>query len=205
MERTGKNTTNKQSFLAKIKNRGLFTLQEAKRYGVSQSTLSRLVKENLIQRVARGQYVHAECDIDIENIDFAITCKKFGKTAVIGGLTALAHYNLADEIPNRIWVLVKADVRTKESIYRCIRTTINLNHGVVNMGKYRISNIERAIIEGFKFSSKIGLGIVLKAARRALSTRQTTESKLVAQAKRLNLEKYLLKYWEVISPEANPF
>lgn len=200
------NKLNKREvFLAKISRKGLFTVEEAKNFGISQPTLSRLAKEKLIIRVARGQYLHAEYDNDIESMDFSMACRKFGKQAVIGGMSALAHYNLVDEVPKRIWVLVPADVKSKESLYRCIRTTTNLKHGVVNMGKYKIVNIDRAIVEAFKFSSKIGLSIVIKAARRALNSRQTNEKDLLAVAKKLGLESCILKYWEAISPEANPF
>ena len=59
--------------LAKLKKAGLFTLKEAENFGLSQSTLSRLVSSGKIDRVARGMYVHAEYDsLDYSKLDFKI-------------------------------------------------------------------------------------------------------------------------------------
>jgi hypothetical protein len=65
---------------------------------------------------------------------------------------------------------------------------------------YRIASIERAILEGLKFITKIGEKTAIKAAREALAKRQTTELKLAKAAKQLGLESVLAKYLEVITP-----
>ncbi|MCC7307669.1 MAG: hypothetical protein IT173_08885 [Acidobacteria bacterium] len=71
---------------------------------------------------------------------------------------------------------------------------------IVNEMGYRIASIERAILEGLKFITKIGEKTAIKAAREALAKRQTTELKLAKAAKQLGLESVLAKYLEVITP-----
>ena len=65
---------------------------------------------------------------------------------------------------------------------------------------YRIVTLERAILEGLKFITKIGERTAVKAARDALAKRQTSELKLGKAAKELGLESVLIKYLEVIVP-----
>ena len=80
----------------KIKKLGIFTLSQAQKLGLSQQNLSKLVKQTKIKRVSRGIYVHPEAKLSRE-VEFQIACSKLGPKAVIGGLSALFYYNLAEE------------------------------------------------------------------------------------------------------------
>jgi hypothetical protein len=75
-----------------------------------------------------------------------------------------------------------------------------MDHGIVNEKGYRIVSVERAILEGLKYITKIGERTALRAAREALAKKQTTELKLGKAAKELGLESVLIKYLEAIIP-----
>ncbi len=183
---------------SKLKKLGIFTLTQAKVIGFSHQRLSRLVQEEKLIRVGRGLYVHPESGLS-RNIDYQVACKKFGPKSVIGGLTALFHYNLIEQIPGQVWVLVLPAQTTHAQLYRLIRSKIKLNRGIISENGYRIVTIERAVLEGLKMATKIGERTAVQAARAALSTRQTTEEKLSRTAKELGLESVLTKYFEVIT------
>lgn len=182
---------------AKLKKLGPFTLNQAEDIGISHQELSRLVKEEKIHRMERGIYLHPKAKIPRE-IDFQIACTKFGPAAVVGGLTALFYYNLANQVPQQTWVLVPPKQRTSAKGYRLIRTKTPLNVGVIEEDGFRIVSIERAIVEGFKLASKIGERTAIKAARIAIQKKQTTLKKIGIMAKELGLDSYLTKYFEAI-------
>jgi predicted transcriptional regulator of viral defense system len=180
-----------------LKKLGPFSLSQAEEIGISQQELSRLVKEEKIERMERGIYLHPKAKVSRE-IDFQIACTKFGPKSVVGGLTALFYYNLANQVPQQTWVLVPPEQRSYARGYRLIRTKTPLNVGVIHGDGFRIVSIERAIAEGFKLASKIGERTAIKAARIAIQQKQTTLKKIGVMAKELGLDAYLTKYFEAI-------
>lgn len=184
---------------SKLKKLGIFTPAQANEVGLSQQSLSRLVGEGSLKRVGRGIYVHPDAELN-RDVGFQIAFAKFGPDAAIGGLSALFHYNLAEQVPGHVWVLVPPQKRTGERGYKLLRTKVNLDHGIVSEKGYRIVSVERAVLEGLKFITKIGEKTAIKAAREALANGQTSELKLGRAARKLGLESVLAKYLEVITP-----
>jgi predicted transcriptional regulator of viral defense system len=184
---------------SKLKKLGIFTLAQAEAVGLSQQSISRLVGIQKLKRMERGIYLHPEAELD-QDVGFQIACAKFGPESAIGGLSALFHYNLAEQVPGHIWVLVPPEKRSSMRGYKLIRTKINLKHGIIKEKGYRIVSVERAILEGLKLITKIGERTAIKAAREALAKKKTTELKLGQAAKELGLESVLIKYLEVIAP-----
>jgi predicted transcriptional regulator of viral defense system len=184
---------------SKLKKLGIFTLLQAEEIGLSQQMISRLVAVEKLKRIARGLYLHPEFPLE-RNVGFQIACAKLGPDVAIGGLSALFHYNLAEQVPGHTWVMVPPDKRTHERGYKLIRTKVSLDKGIISENGYRIVTLERAILEGLKFNKKIGERTAVKAARDALAKRYTTELKLGKMAKELGLESVLIKYLEVIVP-----
>lgn len=182
---------------SKLKKIGIFTLAQAQELGLSQQNLSKLIKKEKINRVGRGIYLHPEAELD-QDVGFQIACAKFGPDSAIGGLSALFHYNLAEQVPGHIWVLVPPEKKSREPLYRLIRTKTKLNLGIVQQTGYRIVSVERAVIEGLKLASKIGERTAIKAARDAIRQRQTTLTKIGKMAKDLGLNSVLTKYFEAI-------
>jgi len=180
-----------------LKKLGPFSIAQAKKIGISHQELSRLVKKERINRLERGIYIHSDGNFPRE-IDFQIACKKFGPQSAVGGLTALFYYNLADQVPGQMWMIVPPEKRASSKLYRLIRTKTPLDKGVIAESGYRIVSIERAIVEAFKLASKIGERNAIKAARIAIKNKQTTLRKIGMMAKELGLESYLTKHFEAI-------
>ena len=176
-----------------------FTADQAKKEAhISQPTLSRWVQQGLINRIARGLYLHPKSKIAPEMLDFIIACAKFAPKATIGGLTALYHYGLINQPPGQVWVLVPAQRVNRDPKYRCLRTTMSFQYGIVRHHHYNITNIERTLLEAMKYATKIGERTAIQATRRALNEGLTTEVKLGKMATTLKLRRVLEKYWEAI-------
>lgn len=182
---------------AQLKKLGPFTLDQAREVGISHQELSILVKEEKIHRMQRGIYLHPKANIPRE-IDFQIAYKKFGPNSAVGGLSALFHYNLAEQVPKQTWVLVPPEKRVNSKKFRIIRTKTPLNIGIIEGNGYRIVSIERAIVEAFKLASKMGERTAIHACRVAIQQRQTSLKKIGIMAKELGLTSYFNKYSEAI-------
>lgn len=178
---------------------GVFTLAQAKDEGVTQQDISRLVAANELVRIERGIFLHPKAHLD-RDVGFQIAISKFGPESAVGGLSALYYYNLADQVPGEIWLVVPPEKRTRVKGYRLMRTKTSLDKEIHDEKGYRIVTIERAILEALKFITKIGEKTAIKAAREALASGQTTEIKLAKAARNLGLESVLSKYLEVITP-----
>ena len=185
--------------LINLKVLGLLTSSEVqKKLRISQPTLSRLVRNGEIIRLSHGLYMHPEFKIPPQELDFAVACAKFGIKSSVGGLSALFHYGLIEQPPSQVWVIVPPNKADSNRLYRSLRTKTQLKYGINQFEFYRISNIERTVIEALKFAVKIGPRVAIKAARKALRDGLTTEKKLGEMARKLNLHSVLEKNWEAI-------
>lgn len=180
-----------------FKHKGLFSLADVRKAGISHQTLYRWLNDGKVRRVGRGIFLHSDSGIPPEEHDYAAACAKFGPRSAIGGLTALFQYGLIDQAPHQIWIIVPSQKKTSQEIYRCLRTTTPLKDGIEHKGHYRITNIERTLLESLKFASKIGTRLALYATRRALHDGLTTEARLGRMASKLNLRKVLEKNWDL--------
>ena len=184
-----------------IKKAGLIKTSEAKKnFGISQPTLSRWAKLGLIEKIGQGLYLHPDSSIDYGTLDFSIACSTFGPRSFIGGLSALYYYGLIEQPPQQVWVLVPPEKVSRNLKFRCLRTINSFRFGIKKLDYFRISSIERAIIESLKYASKIGERNALHAARKALKQGLTSEVKLGQMATLLKLGNVLKKYWESIVP-----
>ena len=182
-----------------LKKLGLISSREIqKKLGVSQPTISRLVKSGELLKFGHSFYAHPALEIPPQDLDFATACAKFGPKSAIGGLTALFHYGLIEQAPAQVWVIVPPSKKGSDRFYRVIRTKTSIKNGIDAFPYYRITNLERSVIEAMKFGKKIGERVVIGSARKALSEGLTTEKKLGLMAKKLNLKFILERYWESI-------
>lgn len=181
--------------LAKLKS---FSIAEAKAIGLSHPTLLKLLKTGKAIRLERGIYAVPGSEEIGQDGDFAVANKKFAGKCVIGGLTALSFYKLVDEIPTKIWLLVPPQVRTIDKKYRLIRTTKNLSVGVIKKSSYRITSVERTLIDSLLYSSKIGEKTGKLAIIRAIRNRLTNPQKLFEIAKKLDILPLLDSEWQSI-------
>lgn len=184
---------------APLKKLGVFTTSEAQMLGFSQPTLSRLSTSGEIIRLEKGVFRHKDAKIDFDQLDFIVAKKHFGAQSVIGLLSALAYYGLIEQAPQQIWVLVPPSIKTNSTRYRCIRVKSNLTIGINQHKNFAVTNLERTIVEAFKYATKVGLDVALRSARLALKRKRTTATRLLKQAKELKMEKFILHHWEAIT------
>lgn len=184
--------SNKAVLFEKFKDRP-FTNKEALDLGVTRLQLSRLVEQSELFRVSRGIYQFPDSDFDQEN-DFRAATKIIGVKSAVCLISALAFYDLIDEIPKKIWLLVEIDKKTQIESIRLFRSREpNWDTGVLNEDGYMITDINRSIVDSIVQSSEIG-DLGLKALKSALKTKKTTGDEIIAMAKKLGSLNKVLPY-----------
>jgi predicted transcriptional regulator of viral defense system len=186
------------SLPSSLNNLSRFSFAQARAAGLSQAQVARLESGAVIRKIARGIYEVVGRESDPATQDFAIACISLGKQAVIGGLTALFYYGLAEEVPAQLWVLVPPNIYRMRTDYRLIRTKLDLTIGVERHPDFRITSLERTIVDAFIFSSKIGEKIAYRAALRAIRERRTNADKIFRLAKKLGQEEKLAVHAQAI-------
>lgn len=174
------------------------TRKELERLGISRNVLESLIKEDRLLRVGRGVYQLPSIELNHESLYRAATKRIKGRSAVCL-MSALSHYNLTDEIPKQTWLLVDANGRSYHKDIRLYRSrSPNWKIGIVKADGYRITSLERTIVDAISLKKKFGnLGI--EALKRALREKLTTASKVMDMASKLDIDKLVLPYLQALT------
>ena len=173
------------------------------RLNVSPSTLSRWAKKGLIERVERGVYVHRHSPVPDEYFDFAAACSSFGPQAVVGGASALFYYHLIDTPPQQVWLMLPSHKKNERASkkYKCLRTWTPCTMGVCKKRYFKITNVERTLVEAIKFSSQLGRSTASSAFRRAFEQRLTQPAKVLRMSVKMKFERSVAAMLEVTTIE----
>ena len=174
------------------------TAKELEARGLSRNKLERLLAKGEVVRLGRGVYQLASADIGDEN-QFRAATKRIRGQSTVCMLSALAHYNLIDEIPKQVWLMVAAGRKSNLKDVRLFRTrNPHWSIGVETADGYKITSVERTIVDCLSYQHKFGnLGI--DALKLALKDRRTTLSKIVEVAERLGVGHKIASIIQVLS------
>ncbi len=162
------------------------TLGEAKKIGINPMTLSRLTASEKLFRTEHGVYTHYLDWLTDPLKKYIAACTLYPE-AVICGISALTYYNLTDAEERQIWIALPASKVIRNPRYRIIRPSgISYKLGIEKhyFGKrvVRIYNIEKTIVDAFKYSTE---EIALKALKGYLKRKDKDVQKLCDYARRL--------------------
>lgn len=174
-----------------------FTSKDARLCGVSSSTLAYYVKKNELKRIGHGVYrsQNAPGVDDFRWEDLAEAMQKV-KAGVICLTSALALYNLTEEMPSQHWIAIR-----NETLHRATSSTRVVRMRNLTLGKttIRLGNVtlaifdrERTIIDAFRY---LGHETALKALKIALSKKKR---------ERINIEK-IRQYAKILRVKIEPF
>jgi predicted transcriptional regulator of viral defense system len=180
-------------------NRPVFYAAEAREAGIHPSRLSYYVKTNRIERIGHGVYrgVESSVDADFQWEDLIIIAKSIPQ-GVVCLTSALALYELTDEMPREYWIAVShSTTAPKRESTRIVRMR-DMNTGktthAIGQETVSIFDRERTIVDAFRYLSKEIAIKALKAAVRGRSQKKLDIKKLQQYAKQfgLNLDLYIL-------------
>lgn len=177
-----------------------FTAAEAKKLGVSTAHIAYYVKKGQIRRLGHGIYQGADYKGPPENFRWEdlIEVANSVPGGVICLISALAVYDITDEIPRQHWVAVSHGTSIERgSNVKIVRfRDMALGKTTVDLGGVRVPifDRERTIIDAFRLLSR---ETAIKALKMGLSPKGASRldlRKLQAYAKKLrfNIAPYLI-------------
>ena len=179
--------------------RPVFSAVEAREAGIHPSRLSYYVKTNRIERIGHGVYrgVESSVDVDFQWEDLIIIAKSIPQ-GIVCLTSALALYELTDEMPREHWIAVShSTTAPRRESTRIVRMRdMNTGKTTYTIGQETVSifDRERTIVDAFRYLSKEIAIKALKAAVSGRSPKKLDIKKLQQYAKQfgLNLDPYIL-------------
>jgi predicted transcriptional regulator of viral defense system len=186
----------KKNPLGKLASKPLFSARDARRAGIHPSRLSYYVKIHLLERIGRGFYrgVDSEVHVDFQWEDLVLIAQSVPK-GVVCLISALALYELTDEIPRVHWIAIPhittAPIRKNARFIRMRDMTTGKTQMKLGKETITIFDQERTIVDAFRYLSK---EIAIKALKEAFKTKKLDLKKLQKYAKKfkINLDPYIL-------------
>lgn len=164
-------TSSKDRALRLIEKKGIARPRELEAQGVSRTLLSRLVKEELVLRQARGIYVavrHAPSEVHT----LAQVAKRVPE-AVFCLLTARRFHDLTTQSPAEVWIALPEKARRPRLDYPRLRVArfsgLALSEGVEERRAegvvIRVYSAAKTVADCFKYRNKVGIDVAVEALR----------------------------------------
>lgn len=164
--------------------------------------LTRLVNNNVIERVSRGLYVRTNSLPD----DLVILQNK-SKNAIYSNMTALYLYGFSDRLP------IKYDITVNSGYNGSLQEVDNVNlfytkKELLNLGEivYRLDSgnlikvydLERTICDVIKNKNRLDQELVNKALRKYFYSKEKNTLKLYEYAKKMKIYKKVRSAFEIL-------
>lgn len=183
-------------------NNGYVSAKEVRNANINSTELTRLVKENKLERVSRGLY----CTPDSFYDDYYKIQSK-SKNCVFSHATALYFYDLSDRTPVQLDLTVPVGYNgslinmQNVDLHYIKREFLELGLTIIQSPfgmKIKIYDVERTICDIIKNKKKMDIEIFTKALQKYSKIKTKDLNKLMRYAKKLNVEKKVREYMEVL-------
>lgn len=166
-----------------------FRHADARRLGVSDRRLRRLLERGDVERLSRGVYRRTDADplVDLDLIEVA----QRAPNATLCLVSALAHHGLTDQIPGAIDLAIPRGQRAPRTVaavswHHFARETFPIGRERLSAGgdeRLAVYSAERCIIDAFRLRHLEGPELAVEAFRGWLARRTSQPAELMAMAK----------------------
>lgn len=164
-------STHEQAVLALAKQRSLLRARDVAGEGIPSMVLSRMVRQQKLERLGHGLYTLPDRDIS-EHVSLAQVCARVPK-AVICLVSALRFHEVGSQQPFEVWIALPSNVPVPRTTVPAVRVTRMsaqaLSQGVVEHEidgvRVPVFTVAKTIADCFKFRSKVGLNVGIEALR----------------------------------------
>ena len=152
---------------------GVVTARDATANGIHPQTLTRLVREGVLERIERGRYRLREGEVtEHHGLVAASAAVPHG---VVCLLSALAFHEIGTQLPPRVWLAVERRARRPEITWPPLEVvrfsgpafTEGIERHEIEGREVRIYGLAKTVADLFKYRNKIGLDVALEALREA--------------------------------------
>ncbi len=160
-----------QKVLELIEEAGIIRPRDLERWGISRTTLQRLVRRGEVERVGRGLYMLPRTEVT-EHHSLVETAKLVPR-GVVCLLSALRFHELTTENPWQVWLAIPQGAWRPKSATVPLRlvqvSPVAFEAGIeehrIEGADVRVYGAAKTVADCFKFRNKIGLDVALEALR----------------------------------------
>lgn len=178
--------------------------QELHKAGYSNYKIRQMVKAGDLVAVNRKWYENANYAGEINDF-YAVPA--YAGQGVICLISAAVYHELSNERPNQIEVAIPRNVRIPESpdwpamkFYRMVESRYNI--GIVDVkegsNSFRIYDKEKTVCDVIYHRNKLGFEPAMEVLRRYVQQPDRNINRLIAYAKRLQVETTIKQYLEAL-------
>lgn len=197
--------TSPQAILDLARKRGLIRPRDLEPLGLPRVTLTRLVRQGALTRVARGLYALPNRSIS-EHTALAEVARKHPQ-AIVCLLSALRFHELTTQSPFEVWLAIPNKARAPKLDYPPLRIVRFsgplLAEGVeehpIDGVPVRITSVAKTVADCFKFRNKIGLDVALEALQESWRAKRVSTDELWRYAELCRVANVMHPYLESIT------
>ncbi|MBF0205860.1 MAG: type IV toxin-antitoxin system AbiEi family antitoxin domain-containing protein [Oligoflexia bacterium] len=176
-----------------------FTARDALKHKLSHQHLEYYLRKGVIQRIAHGVYLFA----DKQSVDFEFLIKEklaAFPNAIVGLRTALRLYDLIEELPECIDLLVPSENTPKKKMEDVTLHRVKsclLRKGITDMNGIPVTTLERTIIDLLRKKESLSfvLQVINEAKKKGLIIETTKLKKLAVGFRIKNSLELLFEVW----------
>lgn len=179
--------------------------KDVARQGIHTSTLTRLTKSGVLEKVGPGRYRLPRSTRTTEHHDLALATAAVPR-AVVCLISALRFHDIGTQVPAEVWIAVPRGTRVPRVTAPPLRV-VNVSTAVFDLGieehrvegqSVRIYSLARTIADCFRFRNKVGLDVALEALTEAWRAKRLKIDELNRIAKKLRVQRVMQPYLETV-------
>ena len=200
-----KTSTQRDKATKFLQKHGIVRLSEFKDAGITAATISRMVEDGDVIRLARGLYQLPDAPLDAHH-SLAEAAKRVPK-GVVCLVSALAFHGLTDQLPRAVWMAIGTkDWSPKEGSppIKIVRFTYKLlTDDVVTVQiegvPVKIFGVAKTIADCFRHRRTVGQSVALEGLQEALRQRKATPAEIARHAERGGVATVMRPYLEALT------
>ena len=193
---------NYEEKILKLFKNGYLETKNVVKNNIPRIYLSRLLKENKIERISRGIYAKKDIVVD----EFVVLQSK-SKNAIFSNMTALYLYGFSNRIPIKYDITVPVGYNgilqklENVNLYYCTRNVLELgitDYKLNSGNEIKVYDLERTICDIIKNKKKLDQELYNKAIREYFYSKKKNNIKLYEYAKKMKIEEKVNNTFEVL-------
>ena len=185
--------------VAHLRATGMSRLSELIAKGVTAATVSRLEREGVLVRLARGLYQLADASLDMHHTLAEIS--KLVPRGVVCLTSALAFHGLTDQIPPKVWIAIGPKEWRPTFEYPPVRFArfsgprllLGVESHIIDGVSVPIFGVAKTVADLFRYRQTVGVNVALEGLREALRQKKASPSEIAREAADA-------KVWKVMEP-----
>lgn len=185
--------------VAHLQATGMSRLSELIAKGVTAATVSRLEREGVLMRLARGLYQLEDASLDVNHT--LAEASKLVPKGVICLTSSLAFHGLTDQIPPKVWMAIGPKDWHPTFEYPPVRFArfsgprllLGVEHHLVDGVSVPIFGVAKTVADLFRYRQTVGVSVALEGLREALRQKKASPSEIAKEAADA-------KVWKVMEP-----